>query len=200
MIADEFRISRNWGLTVKCALIAALVVFAFATAAKAQVYTPEIGGREGAPFEADCKNGHYLVGVNFTAGKALNTIQPLCRATKGGIWIGDDEQLKVRGGAEAQGFSTFAAAGPVRCQPNQYVTALHVWWDHFGDVHHVQIFCHNASRSSEFTDQTNNAGGEPNQDDSSPCPKGLFANALTGATSNLVNRLGLRCAPLIDAQ
>jgi hypothetical protein len=147
-----------------------------------------------------CKNGHYLIGVNFTAGKALNTVQPLCVATKSGLWSGAEEELKVRGGAAATGSAYFAVRGPTECPRDQYVTALHVWWDRFGDVHHVRIFCHNASRSSKFTGQTVNAGGEPNQDDSSPCPKGLFANALTGATSNLVNRLGLRCAQLTDAQ
>jgi hypothetical protein len=181
-----------------------LVSVSLATGATAQIHTPELGGKGGGPFELKCKrtDNHqdYLIGFDYTAGKALNSITPFCIAEEKGKWSGQEYKVGSRGQpAEELGGGLVPKLRPyrgVRCKRNQFVTALHVWWDKFGIVHHVKVFCHNAARTSEFTVSTVNQGGEPNHDGSSPCPKGFFAVDMVGRYGALIDRIGLVCLGL----
>jgi hypothetical protein len=178
-----------------------LMVGCLATRANAQIHTPELGGHGGGHFELNCKktDGHqdYLIGFDYTAGKAFNSVTPFCIAAKDGKWSGQEYKVGSRGQpAEELGGGLTPNLRPyrgVRCKRNQFVTALHVWWDKFGIVHHVKMFCHNSARTSEFTVSTVNQGGEPNHDDSSPCPTTFFAVAMAGRSGALIDRIGLIC-------
>jgi hypothetical protein len=165
--------------------------------------TAEIGGTGGVHFDVSCKKSEdFLIGFDYSAGKALNFIIPVCHAQKNGKWTQDKEYrlLPAIGGPAAINtnnpiFPTFTGLAVPRCTTDHFVTALHVWWDHFGDVHHIEVFCHNLSRKSETTFLTGNQGGQPDQDHKAPCPTDFFAMGLIGgaSSSTLVNRLGLRC-------
>jgi hypothetical protein len=181
--------------------VSLLISVSLASGANAQIHTPELGGGGGGHFELDCKktDGHqdYLIGLDYTAGKALNSITPFCIAEKDGKWSGQEYKIGSRGQpAEELGGGLTPHLRPyrgVRCKRNQFVTALHVWWDNFGIVHHIKVFCHNASRNSEYTVSTVNQGGEPSHDGSSPCPKSFFAVAMVGHSGALIDRIGLIC-------
>lgn len=177
-----------------------LISVSLATGTNAEVYTPQLGGSGGAHFEDNCKTDDYLIGLDYSAGKALNQVTPVCTAQKNGKWIGGEYKRHLVGGERAVdqvGFYTLVGAnGSPRCQHNQFVTALHVWWDKYGIVHHIKVFCHNVSRDSESTFTTDNLGGEPSHDGSSPCPKGFFAVGLVGHYGALIDRIGLKCLSL----
>jgi hypothetical protein len=182
------------------AMAASLVIsVSLATTANAQIYTPELGGKGGGHFEDNCKTGDYLIGLRFSAGKALNAITPVCIAQKNGKWIDKEYPLHTWGqrAVDWVGFYKLTGAtGDPRCKRNQFVTALHVWWDKFGIVHHIKVFCHNVSRNSEYTFTTDNLGGEPSHDGSSPCPQSFFAVGMVGRYGALIDRIGLRCLGL----
>jgi len=185
------------------------IAMSLATRADAEIpstTTAEIGGTGGVHFDVSCKKPEdFLIGFDYSSGKALNFIIPVCHAQKNGKWTQAKEYrlLPPIGGPAAIDtsspvaiFPTFGVTPQVpRCTTDHFVTALHVWWDHFGDVHHIEVFCHDLSRKSETTFYTVNQGGQPNQDHSAPCPTNFFAMGLIGAgsSSTLVNRLGLRC-------
>jgi hypothetical protein len=181
-----------------------LAVVTLGTVANAQVLTPEQGGSGGLHFARDCKKpGEYLIGFNASAGKALNAIQPICMPQKSGMWDGSEYANGNFGGLNAQiigggVFGAFGVENQPRCKRDHFVTAIHVYWDPMGAVHHIKIFCHNASRSQESVVETNTQGGEPNHDASSPCPKTLFAIGVSGGAGDLITRLGLKCIGLSD--
>ena len=192
--------SRRWQFTSAAMAASLLINICLATAANAQIYTPELGGRGGGHFEDSCKTGDYLIGLDYTAGKALNTITPVCIAENNGKWSGKEYRRHTWGQPAGElGGGLVPKLRPyrgTRCKRNQFVTALHVWWDKFGIVHHIKVFCHNVARNSEFTVTTVNQGGEPNHDGSSPCPKTFFAVAMVGRYGALIDRIGLKCLGL----
>lgn len=172
-----------------------LISISLASGTNAQgVYTPELGGYGGAHFEDDCRTGDHLIGFNFTADKALNSIGPVCHPRNNEKWRGEPYGLRTWGKPPTG--HEFHLADTVRCKRDQFVTALHVWWDKYGIVHHVEIFCHNASRSSESTATTYTLGGEPSHNGSSPCQKGLLAVGMVGRYGALIDRIGLKYLPL----
>lgn len=157
-------------------------------------YTNALGGAGGSPFEVSCNSGDFLIGINYTAGKALNVVAPMCTPIRNAVWTGKIYEKRERGSWNFNGH--FGVSGPAQCPVNQYITALHVWWDKFGIVHHVEIFCHDVTRQSKQTIFTASAGGEPSHDGSAPCPRGSFAIGLIGGYGALIDRIGLKCQTL----
>lgn len=187
--------------SVHCAVMVAatLLGVSLATGARAEItYTNEFGGKGGGHFEDNCNPGDFLIGFNWTAGKALNTVSPLCVVQKKGKWAGQPYHRRTWGqpAENIGGLTTPFMNGTHQCNPDQFVTALHVWWDKFGIVHHVQVFCHNVSRTKKVVYQTDNQGGEPSHDGSAPCPTGQFGIGLHGGYGALIDRIGLKCQTL----
>ena len=189
--------------SVHCAVMAAaaLLGVGLATGARAEItYTNELGGKGGGHFEDSCKPGDFLVGFHWTAGKALNTVSPLCVVQKNGKWAGQPYHLHTWGQPAERigGITAPFTTGDVRdqCSHDQFVTALHVWWDRFGIVHHVEVFCHNVSRSKKDVYKTDDRWGQPSHDGSAPCPKGQFGIGMHGGYGALIDRIGLKCQTL----
>lgn len=187
--------------SVHCAAMAAALLLgvSLATGARAEItYTNELGGKGGGHFEDSCNPGDFLVGFNWTAGKALNTVSPLCVVQKNGKWAGQPYRRRTWG-QPAERIGGVAAPfinGSHKCNPDQFVTALHVWWDKFGIVHHVEVFCHDVSRSKKYVYQTDTQGGEPSHDGSAPCPTRQFGIGIHGGYGALIDRIGLKCQTL----
>src|ERR1700753_1281357 len=104
-----------------------------ARAANPITTTAEIGGPGGMHYDHSCKEGDFLIGFNYSSGKALNNIIPVCHAQRNGKWTSDKEYplTQVLGGANAQntdsGFpAKFGQADIPRCKQDRFVTAIHV--------------------------------------------------------------------------
>jgi hypothetical protein len=157
----------------------------------AKTYTAEKGGYGGGHYEVVCNSNDYLVGFGYNAGKALDNVTPLCRSVKNEKWSGNTYKRKLVGGATTGG--PFMATGTVVCEKDQFVTSLHVWWDGYGIVHHLQVNCHSFDRKKEFSGQTGNHGGAPEHNAGTSCLNGQFAIGIAGRSGALVDKIGLVC-------
>lgn len=173
----------------------ALVLGAAAPAQAEVTYTVRVGGTGGADFQDPCQAGDVLVGFNYRAAKAMNSIAGVCQAIEpGGHIIGHDYGLATRGTQPTTDGYINAA---YRCPPDQAVMALEVWSDGNGDVHHVRAICHVLVGNviGTLVGQTKTAGGIATNEAMAKCPVGTFAIGLTGGYGVLIDRLGLMCAP-----
>ena len=167
------------------------VVAGFAGEANAKSYSKERGGTGGGPYEVVCNGDDYLVGLDYSAGTALDNVTPLCRPVKNGKWTDSTYKRKPVGGLGRNG--QFQNAGPLKCEKNQYITSLHVWWDRTGIVHHFRMTCHSFDRKNNSKETSKNTGGEPRHDGGSACESGQFAIGISGRSGSLIDRLGLVC-------
>src|ERR1700744_698087 len=93
-----------------------------ARAANPITTTAEIGGTGGMHYDWSCKPGDFLIGFNYSSGKALNNIVPVCHAQRNGKWTSDKEYKapQVLGGPDAKNynnavFSSFTGYPVPRC-------------------------------------------------------------------------------------
>jgi hypothetical protein len=157
----------------------------------AEERSPVKGGHGGGNFSDPCAKGFLLVGFGFRGGKALDRMTPYCKSVQNGKWSGSKfDERAPRGQENPDGPFT---RGTVLCDRDQFVTSLHVWWDHFGIVHHIRVNCHSLDRKKESKAASWNTGGEPSQDEPTACPTGMFATGMYGRSGALIDAVGLIC-------
>ena len=190
----------NWAAIALIPVALSLVMRA--DAAPSSTTTLEFGGTGGIHFDVKCQANDFLIGFEYSSGKALNFIVPVCHAQKNGKWTSAKEYrlLPAIGGPAALSTSgPFFPKSPnlavPRCAQDQYITAIHIWWDDLNNIHHLEVFCHTHDRKMETKFLTGNQGGEPHHDHDAACLTDYFAIGFIGSASSstLVNRLGLRC-------
>ena len=182
--------STRWALAL-AGLGLAMLAASVAPGSAQDSYTYGMGGPGGALFDDPCQDGDVLVGFNYTSGKAMNSIAPVCQTVRDGHIVGHDYGLNTWGKAAAG----YDGAYVLRCPPDMAVYAMHVWWDKNGIVHHVRAQCHvlAGNVAGVYLKQTITFGGEASQDGVTKCPPGAFAIGMTGYYGALVDKLGLKC-------
>jgi hypothetical protein len=197
------------------ATAAALIAVSMTTGASAErksFSTAEIGGKgSGTKYGWSCNGTDFMVGFDYSSGKALNNIIPVCQPQRSGKWTSDKQYhlTQVLGGGNAKDISgplpsakfgidpcggSKSCSDTPRCAKDTFIDSIHVWWDQNGDVHHVQAFCHDSSHHSENSFVTLNQGGQPNSTEKVVCSSEYpYAIGLRGTYSSLVLRMGLLC-------
>lgn len=199
---------RAWcGVTTVVAL-----ALAFAAPASAKdVLSRSSGGGGGAAFSARCAPGDYLVGLQGRSGHWVDAIAPLCAA-----WRADRERFDVPGLGQQFGSPRGGAPNRFRCDDQSAVTALLVESarNEWGSVGLLAPRCAGLNGKqrkpaegqrfgTSFVEHIPDEPGvgtsaAPYYDESAMprCPSGHLAVGIFGAAGNLVDRIGLICAPV----
>ncbi|MBN9306671.1 MULTISPECIES: SH3 domain-containing protein [unclassified Devosia] len=174
---------------------------ALAPAAAQTFRTNEVGGPGGAAFSDSCGAGDVLIGINFRAGKALNTIGPVCSPAQGGNIVGTPYGLHTWGTSPkaTDAFSPFALADAAWCPTGMAVQSLKVGVDGHDDVRGFSISCRNMATGEIKLDANNSyAGGVTARIGVAPCGSGTIATGVIGGHGALIDRLGLICSRFQD--
>lgn len=169
---------------------------ALAPAAAQTFRTNEVGGPGGAAFSDLCRAGDVLIGINFNAGKALNTIGPVCSPAKNGGIVGQPYGLHTWG-TPSEDF--FPHGGSVWCYPNMAIQSLKVNVDGNDNVRSFYISCRNMATGEVVLDsRTSVSSGITVRTDVAPCGSGTIATGVIGGHGALIDRLGLICSRFED--
>jgi hypothetical protein len=81
-----------------CLGVTISVLYVFGALAQDNIHNSKIvSGPGGGPFEDPCRGTDVLIGFNFTASKAMNTIAGVCQAQNNGVLGGAVYGLNTHG-------------------------------------------------------------------------------------------------------
>lgn len=175
--------------------------------ATAQTFrTNEVGGPGGAAFSDSCRAGDVLIGLNYQAGKALNTIGPVCSQSSQGHVVGLPYGLHTCGNTTGDFDTddlTYYAREPVGsawCSPDMVVQSIKVFVDGNQNVRRFEVSCRNMATGEIQleADRSYAIGGVDVRQDVAPCGSGTIATGVTGGHGALIDRLGLICSRFED--
>lgn len=182
--------------TTLLALVAVLFTSQISTAD--QLESKVVGALSGGNFSDLCHPDDVLVGLNYQAGKAINTIAGVCQRQVNGTLTGAIYGLHTWG-TTPEGYIVFTATGQSRCPGPRAVKGLTLMLDKFQDIHGIRMTCSPMKPNtvqSLFTAEVG-AGGEgaavPGTHPLS-CPGGSVAVGIQGRHGQLVDAIGLLCS------
>jgi hypothetical protein len=166
--------------------------------------TAALGAANGPSFNLRCNDGDALIGLNYSAGKALGRIVAICNSvgkkkTDGAQYdAGSAGTFAAGQGGGALG-THFAEGGPLVCPNRLVIRKFHVFLDDFNAVYRVAAACSEAyGGGSDGSFATGTQGGQSTHGDDIECPPGEVATGVFGHASNIVYQMGLRCGHLAD--
>jgi len=149
--------------------------------------TAEIGGQTGDAYNQECGGESLVIGFDYTAGKALDSIGAICGIRANGDWTGAIEHKGRAGGG--------GGAGPftIQCPPFNAVAGVQVFVDNHDSIRHIGVGCFPVPGPDLTYLNTTNEGGEDKYDVHSDCQPFEFATGVYGHSAGLVNSMGLHC-------
>jgi hypothetical protein len=181
-----------------CLGIAMLVSFVVAACAQSDDYRVVWSGPGGAPFYDLCRGSDVLIGFNYTAGSALNSIAGVCESQDNGITTGQIYGLYTRGIPEhGSGFRFGIGAAP-RCPGAMAIHEMTVSLDKNGDVQAIDAICAvlvpSDTRAPTHIFAITNGTAVTNKTHHIACSSGDIAHGLIGQSGTLINGVGMQCA------
>jgi hypothetical protein len=179
-----------------CLSFAILMGSAFgAYAQQVTSYPPQVGGTGGGPFDDACHGSDVLVGFNYTAGKAMNTIAAVCQPQASGILTGTNYGLNTWGKLP----DDVGAKGAPRCPGGQAIIEFHILVDKNNEINRISATCRpmlppNPASSETQLPVTAAPGGQSVRDGSSQCEFPAIGIGITGRSGQLVDSLGIKCS------
>jgi hypothetical protein len=183
-----------------CLGLAMLVGCVFDAFAQENIHNSKVvSGPGGGPFEDACRGSDVLIGFNYIAGKAMNTIAGVCQAQNNGVLVGANYGLNTQGKIPDDGgiYPIFHAGGTPRCPAGQAIYEMRVWLDKYNEVNRVAATCtpllENPHAIGTYLGETGTSGEATNSAPLS-CEPGAIAIGITGRSGALIDGVGLKCA------
>jgi hypothetical protein len=178
------------GIVLGCALPAS---------AQTEDYRVIATGPGGASFDDLCHGSDVLIGFNYTAYDALNTIAGVCETQDNGITTGVSYGLNTHGTAVDHGGGLsvrFGIEAAPRCPGAMAIHEMTVSLDKYNEVQGIDAICAGLV-SSDTRSPTHiyaQTDGTAVTNKHITCNSGDIAHGLIGQSGPLINGVGLQCA------
>ena len=182
-----------------CIAVAMLISSAIAAYAQSDDYRVIVTGPGGAAFDDVCRGTDVLVGFNYTAYDAVNTISGVCETQDNGITTGVIYTLATHGLQPSSGsppYVRFGIEGSLRCPGAMAIHEMTVSLDKYNEVQGIDGICaglvSSDTRSPTHISATSDGTAATNKHIA--CSSGDIAHGLIGQSGTQIDGVGLQCA------